>query len=426
MKRLIILIVLFCAGVGYAQFNIEGKITGYENAPIHIKMFEEGSSRLLKRVNTNDHGEFHYKFPIEYTGIITFELNNGSFEIVSDNKNISFNTNLKDPNLTFDYSSGINQTLNKYNEIQQLQGLRDNTLMPLLSFYRQGDVFYENLLDEISRINDIEIPVINSEPINYYLKTKEELKELSSAADASQAALKAKLHLVNDDENLENFGFLTPMLSVYISNSLGAAKSREEATEKIGSALDTLLEEAVAETPRGQHILSNAISMLEGNGFTALSAKYVEQANSMTCEKTGDLKDLLEVQNNIKVGKKAPNFDLKGTRAKSLYKVKADKKLVIFWASWCPHCLNEMPFVQEFYKDFKKNDGEIIAISLDMDKKAFEEATKDFDWINYSDFLKWDSPIVVQYGVNATPTMFMLDKDNKIIQIGSRVSEFKQ
>lgn len=51
---------------------------------------------------------------------------------------------------------------------------------------------------------------------------------------------------------------------------------------------------------------------------------------------------------------------------------------------------------------------------------------KDAGWYNYSDLLKWDSPIVKEFAVDGTPTMILLDKNNKILKIGSRAAQFNE
>ncbi|MEG0188188.1 MAG: TlpA disulfide reductase family protein, partial [Algoriella sp.] len=93
--------------------------------------------------------------------------------------------------------------------------------------------------------------------------------------------------------------------------------------------------------------------------------------------------------------------------------------------SWCPACQQEIPYIKEFYKDFKAKGGEIVAISLDFDETAFKDATKDLPWYNYTDLLRWDSPIAEQFSVSSTPTLFLVDKDNKIIKEVHHISELE-
>lgn len=100
--------------------------------------------------------------------------------------------------------------------------------------------------------------------------------------------------------------------------------------------------------------------------------------------------------------------------------------MVIFWGSWCPHCRNEIPFIKDFYENFKKQGGEIVSFALDSAKEDYLPLVQGADFITDSDLLKWDSPVARDYGVNATPTIFLLDENNQVVKIGTRVSEFVQ
>lgn len=426
MKNIIRLSALLLGLPMFAQFNISGTIKGYEKEPLFIKINDNGQNRVIKRVETNADGSFSYQMPMAYTGIISVEMKRGSFEIISDNTPIAFTADINHSAGGIKYTKGINTQLKDYHDIKQKYEIRDNTLMPLLSYYKNGETFHEALLSEVSRINTLELPKVENKSVAYYLAAKEELMEMNNQKmSPAEIVEKSKAHLSKDTEDLERFGLLPQFITQYISNALGAAKSKEDAANKIEVALDELLKSAVIDTPRGQNILATIIPMLEGNGFEDLATKYMDSAKEMNCEINENLKQVIAAKENIQVGKKAPDFKMVGTKAKSLYKIKADQKLLVFWASWCPHCMKEMPFVQEFYADFKKKGGEIIAISLDIDEKQYKNAIKDFSFINYSDLMKWDSPISRQYGINGTPTMILLDKDNKIVKIGSKISDFQ-
>ena len=427
MKNLSVLLILSFISTVHAQFKLEGTINGYESKPVFIKIYENGSERLIKRVETNDSGNFSYNFPNEYIGKIILELNQGAFETISDNSDLSFSVDLNDPTRNINYSKGINTKIQDYFGVEDKKTLSDFTLKELLKMYNPQDEFYTALQKEITRIDALAGARFENEAIQYYADAKNEVAKINRNDYTTEESMTmAKNRFVNDNMNFENFGLLQDYLSIYISYAIDGAKNKEEAATKIETALDQLLAEVGTDTSRGQAVLSNIIPMLDGNGFQELSTKYLNQAESLTCEITPDLQYLIDGKNNVKVGAKVPNieFDKKIKNAKSLYDVKADKKLIVFWASWCPHCVKEIPHIKEFYPDFQSQGGEIIAVSLDMEKTAFDNATKDTQWINYSDLMKWESPIVKQYGISSTPTMILLDKDNNVVKIGSRVSEF--
>ena len=58
---------------------------------------------------------------------------------------------------------------------------------------------------------------------------------------------------------------------------------------------------------------------------------------------------------------------------------------------------------------------EVVLITLDRNKEQFNSFAQEFEWPSYSDFKAWESPIVENYYVFATPTMYLLDKDRNIL-----------
>ena len=101
----------------------------------------------------------------------------------------------------------------------------------------------------------------------------------------------------------------------------------------------------------------------------------------------------------------------------SLDKIKSEKTVIVFWASWCPHCTDILPTLQEYYNPDNTSQLEIIGISIDTDAESWKQALNgyQFNWINIAELKGWDGPIVEQYGIAATPTFFVLDENKKII-----------
>ena len=52
-----------------------------------------------------------------------------------------------------------------------------------------------------------------------------------------------------------------------------------------------------------------------------------------------------------------------------LNKINADKTLIIFYASWCPHCQTLIPQVYELYKNQKEKKFEVMAVSIDTSEQ---------------------------------------------------------
>ena len=91
--------------------------------------------------------------------------------------------------------------------------------------------------------------------------------------------------------------------------------------------------------------------------------------------------------------------------------------LVVFWASWCPHCNEYMPLIKDIYSEYNKSGFEVVAISIDKTKAEYEAALRkgQYPWINYSELKGWGCSIAYDYGIRATPTMILLDENRNII-----------
>lgn len=99
---------------------------------------------------------------------------------------------------------------------------------------------------------------------------------------------------------------------------------------------------------------------------------------------------------------------------------KYKKHLVVFWASWCGPCREEIPLLNKMYS--KKDESlEFISISIDEDKNAWKKALNEekMDWkqfiINGKD-PKYEK-IQMHFRLNgAIPYTVLLDNNSKILK----------
>lgn len=147
----------------------------------------------------------------------------------------------------------------------------------------------------------------------------------------------------------------------------------------------------------------------------SLDAKVKANAGIQRLEKR------LQALEGSEIGKQF--IDIKGTTpdgkelSLSDYAGKGKYVLVDFWASWCPPCRKDMPTVVEAYKQYKNKGFEIVGVSLDHDKAAWEKGIKDLNitWPQVSDLKGWKTELGAAYAVNMIPHTILLDKEGKII-----------
>jgi len=413
----------------HAQFKIKGEIRNYSGQDMTVRIFTGPSDKLINKVKTDGNGKFSVKIPQSYSGIVRLETFSGkaSLDILSDNEDVEFTTDYEDNAFSnVVYAKG--KTAMGFQKYQSYEGFNDlklNVFPMVKSLYSKDDKFYQAVVEEEERISKLN-PVTDLPLLKYYIQTN----DLAGAEVEGKPA--AEIHktkilnkLMTDNTYLEGSGLMSKLVLDYLRYSIVGATSQEEINSTIEKVIDDLLIKTDLETPRGQNVLSAIFLVLPQEQFATLLEKYYSKANALTCEITDELKATLTAHNTIVPGNQVPNIIFKKpvNGYKSLYDVKADKKIVIFWASWCPACQDEMPFVKEYYRNFKESGGEIVSISLDFDDAAFKEATKDFEWVNYTELMHWDTQGIVEFGITSTPTLFLLDKDNKLIKKSNHISD---
>lgn len=124
--------------------------------------------------------------------------------------------------------------------------------------------------------------------------------------------------------------------------------------------------------------------------------------------------------NQLNIGDEAPDIVLPnpGDEKVSLHSLRGKVVLLDFWASWCAPCRLESSALVKAHKDFSTKGFEIYQVSLDKTKKAWVDAIqKDgLYWKNHvSDLKFWNSEAAKQYGIQAIPANYLLDKNGIVI-----------
>lgn len=137
----------------------------------------------------------------------------------------------------------------------------------------------------------------------------------------------------------------------------------------------------------------------------------IEQCNDNTGEKSEFEKRMAGYQ-AMKIGSQSPNITF--TNNSTLYDIQSELTLVVFWASWCPHCMEELPKINTWAAEHPNT--KVVAISLDDDQTAYETVIKEHqNLMHNTDLKRWEGKAVNDYYIYGTPTLVLLDKDKKIV-----------
>ncbi|MGI4021031.1 MAG: redoxin domain-containing protein [Janthinobacterium lividum] len=127
----------------------------------------------------------------------------------------------------------------------------------------------------------------------------------------------------------------------------------------------------------------------------------------------------MELVKPVSVGHQAPAFSIPSIDGKILKLADYKGKYVMldFWASWCVPCRKENPNVVKLYQQYHSKGLNIVGISLDEDKNAWQKAINDdgLTWAHGSELQNFNGPVVQRFQVQAIPSNFILDPSGKII-----------
>ncbi len=124
---------------------------------------------------------------------------------------------------------------------------------------------------------------------------------------------------------------------------------------------------------------------------------------------------------NVKVGIKegdvAPDFSLYDINGKSynLKGVRGKKAvLLVFWATWCPYCVEEIPQLNKIYQEYSKKGLEVWAVNISEKKDKVSKFAANRG-IKYTVLLDSRGKIAGLYQIRGIPANIILDK-NGIVQ----------
>ncbi len=142
------------------------------------------------------------------------------------------------------------------------------------------------------------------------------------------------------------------------------------------------------------------------------------KADWITDDFRDDLARQVELIRNNLLGMKAKNLVMDSYNGVyvSLYDIEKDFTILYFWEPNCGFCKEVTPKLRDFYEKSKDEGIEVFSVCTIDDKSEWSEYIEKYElrWIN-----GWDPERLTHfdyyYNVQATPMIYILDRDKKII-----------
>lgn len=229
---------------------------------------------------------------------------------------------------------------------------------------------------------------------------------------------------------LQSSEFLLDRVMAYVFG-MSANPTEDFYKQQINTLVDDVgPENAVIKMVLLQAIWNNMVQ-IEETGV----ANYITDTYLMELAKSANndlLVAQLKVYKNTALGTIAKDFPIEMTMDGNLVKTSlhgldsSAHYLLIFWSSQCSHCLEELPEIRKTVDQMSENKVKVIAYGLEDDADNWKkEITKYPNFIQVLGLGKWNNSATADYGIEVTPTYFVLDKDKKIIAKPQSLQEVK-
>ena len=411
MKKITFMLSVLVVNTYMAQFKITVDAP-QTFTPKQVYVYTlSGSKDVLNSKEIKKGNSWQVKIDKPYTGMMKlyFPETNTSINFISENKDVKMKFETEnDKVVNIDYLDEANYIMNQMQDIQQKKEYILPALYQIKEYYKTKSDFSTALSNEVLRLSNATPNMSNFPFVSFY--NANYTRFLEKSATKKPITHDEIIDFLNkSNEMLEGSSLMRPVLVAYLNAGSSA---------NVSSDVDKLLKVVNVETPRGQTVLSELIEIFDTYGMQDLKDKYLTEAKNLKCTINDRLTKTIATNMNTEIGATFPNYvfnRVTNTKAKSIYDIKADKKVIIFWASTCSHCETDLPKIIEKYKAIKGLNAEVIGFSLDSDLAAYESKVKMLPWINDSELKGWNSSFSETYNIHATPSYFVLDSNNKII-----------
>jgi peroxiredoxin len=121
----------------------------------------------------------------------------------------------------------------------------------------------------------------------------------------------------------------------------------------------------------------------------------------------------------VQIGKSFIDFHVKTLKGDdfSLSSLKGNYIYLTFWSAGCPYCKMENKFIKDNHTKFPA-DVTLVNFSINKNAKSWERESKcdSIEWYNVSDMAGETGIIKTQYGVQAVPTSFLIDREGIVVE----------
>ncbi|WP_247233808.1 thioredoxin-like domain-containing protein [Telluribacter sp. SYSU D00476] len=223
------------------------------------------------------------------------------------------------------------------------------------------------------------------------------------------------------DDRLLRTPFIQPRLERYFKELV------VQVPDSIIKDVDALIKKAASNKDVKSYLIYYITSEYENAKVVGTEGVFVHMAEKYYL--TGEMEVSADARRRIGervasmkpllVDKIIPNLTLSNPEKKpvSIHGIKADYTVLFFYSPTCGHCKEAAPKLKEFYEKNKATGVKVLAIATDQSPEEWKQYISTYklgDLLHGYDYT-FRTDYRTQYDVFSTPTIYVLDKNKKII-----------
>ena len=435
-------IVLICTSFSSAQ-EIFIKAAN-SNGKAALFSLSGEKSLFIDSISLSDKGTYQYNLQNNHSGFYRLIFNSKKWlDFVYEQEDVQIETEVNHPIDSLKIiESNANKIYNNFIKLNKDYKTKSELLFLILNNYPDNNAYLQTTKETLLKLQEEYLYFINitaqSNPGSFISKYV-----LSAQLPITDSSLKGKDQLnylksfaldnvnFSDDELIYSDVFTNKAIE-YLTYYRNPQLPMELLEKEFQTAVDSILNKAKVNDIVYKHITEYLLDGFKKFGFdnviNYIIDNYVIADDICLDEKLETALERRIQQNKLfKTGFVVPDIEMNSPSGSvvRLSEITAEKTLIIFYASWCPHCKDMLPKIYNLYKDQKEKKFEVLAVSIDTSQTEWLNFIKinKLDWLNVSDLKGWEGKAATDYFIYATPTMFLLDKEKKLIKLNIELKD---
>jgi len=437
----ILLISVFCSIIINAQ-SITGNLSLLVNQTIKLEGFNGLKTYPIASTNIDEKGNFKLSYSkADYgVGYLISVDEKPLFVILSGEDIEVVGASLSDIETIKIAKGQENKWFEQYAKEHPRREQALSAWVYLEKIYKLDTLFsvqqtpYKAIQSENERIKNEDLKFLNQLPkdsfVSWFLPTRKLISSVSVVAQYRSEELPATISafraLDYTDQRLYKSGLFKDAIDNHFWLLENSGRSLDSVFIEMQKSIDAMMERLTKDEKKLNEVTDYLFDLLERHSlFQASEYLALKVLNETSCTINSDLAKQLESYRAMKKGNTAPDILFKGDFSapgygenkapNKLSDIKSKYTVVVFGASWCPKCTEELPEIAKQYSKWKAQGVEVVYVSLEENKEMFKNFTSKFPFISFCDYQKWNSTAVKDYYVFGTPTMYLLNEKREIL-----------